>query len=626
MLQFIRSKVTSIFVKILFVLLIVSFAIWGIGDVFFGSPAGKVAVEIGDDVRYTTQEVAEQFEQSRRRLGVPLTAEQAMQLGLLDQVIQDMVTEGLMLAAVKSLDLSVGTDRVVQFVRSRFVDQAGNFDRARYQTVLANNGWSEEEFVSRLRQDFTRRQLIDALIAVDAAPQPIVDRLFAYREEKRVAQVVSIPASVIPEPAAPEAAALESFYDANKSRYEEPEYRTVSWAQVSPTAVAKGIDIPESELRAAYDERAGQLSNPERREVRQILFETQDAAASARARIEGGEDFAAVAKDSTGVDEASLDLGMLTRDGLPDGTADAVFRLVQGEVSQPVESPFGWHLFRVERIQPGSTTSFEEARDRIRDELAHDRALDQVYETANRLEDALAGGATLEEAAKSLELPVSKVVGLSRSGARKGGGTAEGLPGGQFTQLAFETAQGQQSSLGEGENGGFFVLRVDAVEAPRTPGLDEIRDRVLADWKAERRLELAEEKADALAEKVRGGGDLKDLAAAEQLPTAELPAMTRAGRGLPEGYPGTLPATLFGLSADGDVAVTADDSQAVVVRRQQVLPADQTAKTEVREAIANQIAQGVESDVIELLLADLRSRLGVTVDKASVQRLYETVQ
>ncbi len=626
MLQLIRSKVTSIFVKILFVLLIVSFAIWGIGDVFFGSPAGKVAVEIGDDVRYTSQEVAEQFEQSRRQLGVPLTAEQAIQLGLLDQVIQNMVTEGLMVAAVKSLDLSVGTDRVAAFVRSRFVDQAGNFDRARYQTFLANNGWSEEEFVARLRQDFARRQLIDALVAVDTAPKPVVDRLFAFREERRMAQAVKIPAIAVAEPAAPEASVLEGFYDANKSRYQEPEYRTISWAAVSPATIAESIEIPESDLRAAYDERAGQLSNPERREVQQILFETEDAAKAARTRLDNGEDFAAVAKDATGVDEASLDLGMLTRDGLPEGTAEAVFALEQGAVSQPVRSPFGWHLFRVQRIQPGSTTTFEEAKPRLRDELAHDRALDQVYEIANKLEDALAGGSTLEEAAKSLDLKVSKVADLARSGALKGGGQATGLPGGQFAELAFDTPQGQQSALGEGDGGVFFVLRVDAVEAPRTPALDEIRDRVLTDWTAERRLEIAEEQAEALAEKVRGGGDLKALAAAEGMPTAELPPVTRSGRGLAEGYPGTLPATLFGIKEVGGVAVTADDTQAVVVRLEKVEAADPAASPEVHDSIAGQIAQGVESDVIELLLADLRNRFGVTVDRASVARLYETVQ
>lgn len=625
MLQIIRSKVTSIFVKILFVLLIVSFAIWGIGDVFFGSPAGKVAIKIGDDVRYTTQEVAGQFEEARRKLGVPLTADQAIQLGLLDQVEQNMVTEGLMVAAIKSLDLSVSTDRVAEFVRSRFVDQAGNFDRARYQTFLANNGWSEEEFVRRLRQDFARRQLIDAMVAVDTAPQPIVDRLFAYREEQRVAQVVTIAAADIPEPAAPDDAALQTFYDANKSRYEEPEYRTVSWAAVSPAAIAKGIEIPESDLRAAYDERAGQLSNPERREVQQILFEAEDAAKAARARIEAGEDFAAVAKDATGADAASLDLGMLTRNELPEGTAGAVFALEQGQVTQPVKSPFGWHLFRVERIQPGTTTSYEDAKARIRDELAHDRALDRVYETANKLEDALAGGSTLEEAAKSLDLSVSKVEDLARTGNRKGGGKADNLPGGQFVQLAFETAQGQQSALGEGDNGGFFVLRVDAVEPPRTPALDEVRDRVAADWKADRRLELAEKRADALAEKARSG-DLKALAAAEQLPTADLPALTRSGRGLPDGYPNTLPATLFDIKEAGGIAVTADDTRAVVVRLDKVIPADPAAKPEIRDSIASQVSQGVESDVIELLLADLRNRFGVTVDQSGVRRLYETTQ
>ena len=97
MLQIIRSKVTSIFVKILFLLLIVSFAIWGIGDIFFGSPAGKVAVEVGDEVRYTTQEVASEFETARRRIGVPLTAAQAMQLGVLDQVIESMASPGTLI-------------------------------------------------------------------------------------------------------------------------------------------------------------------------------------------------------------------------------------------------------------------------------------------------------------------------------------------------------------------------------------------------------------------------------------------------------------------------------------------------------------------------------------------------
>lgn len=626
MLQIIRSKVTSIFVKILFVLLIVSFAIWGIGDIFFGSPAGKVAVDIGGEVRYTTQEVAAEFETARRRIGVPLTAEQAMQLGMLDQVLDNLVTEGLMAAATRRLDLSVGTDRVAEFVRSRFVDQTGQFDSARYQMFLTNNGWSEQEFVQRLRQDFAKRQLIDALVAVDDAPAPVVDRLLAYREERRVAQAVAIPAAAVEAPGEPEPAALTAYFEASKNRYEEPEYRTVTWVEISPAKVAETIEVPEAELRAAYDERAEQLATPERREVQQVLFESEDAAKAARARIAAGEDFAAVAADTTGVDAAALDLGLLARDGLPDGTADAVFALPQDEVSQPVKSAFGWHLFRVRSIQPGSTVSFEEAKPKLRDEIAHDQALDQVYETANKVEDALAGGSTLEEAAKSMELPVRSIEGFSSSGKLKAGGEAEGLPGGRFAEMAFQTQQGQASGLGEGDGGGFFVLRVDAIEPSRVPALDEVRARVVADWQTERRLEIAEERADALAEKVRSGGDLAASAAEAQMPTATLPAITRAGRDLPPDYPRTLAATLFDIKEVGGVAVATDDTQAVVLQLKSVQAADPGSLTEVRDSIGSQISQGVESDVIELLLAALRTRIGVEVDEASVRRLFESRQ
>ena len=291
-----------------------------------------------------------------------------------------------------------------------------------------------------------------------------------------------------------------------------------------------------------------------------------------------------------------------------------------------MESPFGWHVFRVTAIQPGTTTSFDDARQRIRDEIARDRALDRVYEAANALEDALAGGATLEEAARSMDLPLRTTNGIARSGATKTGGDAEGLPGGRFLQLAFETPQGQMSGLGEGGNGGFFILRVDGVEPPRTPPLEEVRDSVVADWRNERRLEIAEERADALAEKARNGATLADLAAAEGMPSAVLPSVTRSGRDLTEGLPGALPATLFGIDQPGGVAVVSDDTQAVVVRLLRIDPVDTAAQGQIRDSIRDQIAQGTESDVIELLIADLRGRFGVEVNRDDVVRLYEMAQ
>ncbi len=427
-------------------------------------------------------------------------------------------------------------------------------------------------------------------------------------------------------PAAPDAAALASYFDDNKVRYEKPEYRTVSWVQIAPDSIAATIEVPEEEVRAAYDERADQFAVPERRAVQQILFEAEEPARAAHARITSGEDFAAVALDATGTEASALDLGLLRRGDLPAGTADAVFGVGVDGVTAPVESPFGWHVFRVTAIQPGTTTSFDDARQRIRDEIARDRALDRVYEGANALEDALAGGATLEEAARTMDLPLQSVSGIARSGATKAGDDAEGLPGGRFLQIAFETAQGQLSALGESNNGGFFILRVDGVEAPRTPPIDEVRDQVLTDWRNERRLEIAEERADALAEKARSGTSLADLAAAEGMPSAVLPAITRSGRDLTEGLPGALPATLFGIGEVGGVAVVSDDTQAVVVRLLRIEPVDTAAQDQVRASIQEQIAQGTETDVIELLIADLRGRFGVEVNRDDVVRLYEMAQ
>ena len=219
-----------------------------------------------------------------------------------------------------------------------------------------------------------------------------------------------------------------------------------------------------------------------------------------------------------------------------------------------------------------------------------------------------------------------RITGLSKTGALKSGEKAVDLPGGRFLELAFDTPKDQQSGLGEGLDGQFFVLRVDEITAPRVPSLDEVRDRVLADWKSERRMEIAEERADSLAEKVRGGGSLADLAAADGMPTAELPALTRSTRNAPQGFPNTLPATLFGIKDVGGVAVTADDTQAAVVRLVRIEPADATAQANVRKAIATQMQQAAESDLIELLLADLRNRFKVVENKSSVLRLYETAQ
>lgn len=623
MLQFIRSKVTSIFVKILFVLLIASFAIWGIGDTIFGNPAGRAAIEVDDDVRITAVEAANEFDRARRRLGIPLSVDQAIQLGLLDQTLQNLTVDSLMVAATNRLGLSASDAQVVQAIRQRFRDSLGQFDRTAYETFLAANGWSEEEFVSRARRDLARNQLIGAVAtgSEETVPASIVDTLQAYREERRVADAVRIDASAMPAPDLPDETTLTAFYEERKQDYETPEYRGISWLQISAESIARDIEVPEDELRAAFDEHGTSYSTPGSRTVDQMLLLDEPAARGAYDRIQNGEDFAAVAEDLTGMTAAELDLGTVTRADLPEGTADGVFAVTEpGTVTEPLQSDFGWHLFRIREAEVGEKASFEDVRDRLRQELALDQAYDVVFERSNELEDALAGGSTLEEASRSLNLPLNQIPFVARDGSQPEGGIVTTLPGDPFLRTAFETETGQQSTLTEAQGGTFFILRVDGVEPPRIPELGQIRPKVVADWTAEQRLEAAEDTADSIVDAVSNGTPLADAAALAGLTVERLPAITRRGQGLPGGWSPAVAGALFDLEAGGASAVSSDSGAAVVALVEVIAGGGDMAAPIDR--VRAEVAGAVSSDIVELLLADLETRHDVTVNPGVVRQLF----
>lgn len=623
MLQFIRSKVTSIFVKILFVLLIASFAIWGIGDTIFGNPAGRAAVEVDDDVRVTAVEAANEFDRARRRLGVPLSVDQAIQLGLLDQTLQNLTVQSLMVAATNRLGLSASDSQVVQVIRQQFRDSLGQFDRTAYETFLASNGWSEEEFVSRARRDLARNQLLGAIAtgSEETVPDSIVKTLHAYREERRIAEAVRIDANAMPAPEQPSDETLSAYYEEHKKDYETPEYRGISWLQISPQSVAEQIEIPEDELRAAFEERGESFNTRGSRTVDQVLFDDEETARAAYDRIEGGEDFAAVAEDLTGMSAAELDFGKVTRADLPEGAAEGVFAVTEaGQVTEPLQSDFGWHLFRIREAEVSAPATFEDVRDELKREMALDRAYDEVFERSNAIEDALAGGSTLEEASQSLGIPLNQIPFVARDGSQPAGGIVTTLPGDPFLKTAFETETGQQSLLDETRDGTFFILRVDGIEPPMIPELGQIRPRVAADWTAEQRLEAAENAADAIVDAVEDGTPLAEAAAEQGAEVERLPAITRRGRDLPSGWPPAVAGALFGLDAGGASAVSSENGAAVISLVEVIRGGGDMAAPEAQ--VRQEVSGAVSSDLIELLLADLETRHEVSVNPGVVRQLF----
>lgn len=366
-----------------------------------------------------------------------------------------------------------------------FQDDTGAFSPEIFAGRIANQGYSEPGFVAVLRAELARSQLLEAVTASATLPATLVERLYAVRAERRVVEVALATTAPIAT-LEPDDATLKAFYDANTDRYTAPEFRAATYLWVRPETLTDEVAIDDATIQALYEERIDAFQRPERRAVDQIIAPDRGSAAAVAERIKGGETFEAVA-ESLGQPAAQTALGTLAAADFPlPGLADAVFALAVGEVSEPVQSPLGWHVFRVGAIEPPSVTPFEEAKDALRAELAIEHGADVAYEIANGIEDALAGGASLEDAARDLGLATAVSTPVDASGRAADGATPElPAPADRFVALLFETPADTVAPLEETSEGGFFLLRTDTVTAPAILAFDLVRERVRADWVAD---------------------------------------------------------------------------------------------------------------------------------------------
>lgn len=624
MLQFIRTYAGSWVVKILFVLLIVSFAAWGIGDMIRTGGISSTVASVGKveiDRAELDQEFRRQMERLRPMMGGNLTTEQARQFGLLDQSLSALVQRALYDQAARDAGISVGPDVVRQRIAEEpaFRNAQNQFDANQFRSVLRNNQLTEDGYVALLRRETARELVAGAVGAGVTPPKPLVQDLYRFRGERRVAEVVTLPNAAIGDVGVPDEAELTRYYEDHQVRFTAPEYRSLSIAQLSADEIAKDIQIPDNELRAAYDERADELGTPERRTVEMVLAD-DEAKAKQIAEAAKTKGLTAAAKDA-GTDVITLD--NVTRNELPE-IGDAAFALAQGAVSDAVRSGLGWHVLTVTAIQPGATKSFEEARDQLLAELRKEKAMDSLYSIANRVEDQLASGAPLEEVAQAQSLPIAKIAAVDSSGkAPDGKDAAPGRPNfAAMVQTAFQLASGATSNLTEAPNNVFYAVRVDGVTPAAPKALAEVRDQAVAGWQDDKRAKLAGEKAQDIAAKLKQGSEAaaQDVASQSGASFAMTTPFTRDARSV-EGLPGELVRKLFEVKPGETVTSATADSQ-VVARLKEIIPADPPASDATLATVESTVAQGLESDIMAQFVNALRNSYPVEVHRNRIDQFF----
>jgi len=631
MLNVFKQKVLKIATYILFGILILSFGIWGIGDHLPGArqAASQIVATVGehDITRHEVgREVSQQIQRFRQLLGTDIDATRAREMGLLDAALENIVQRDLLTIGANDLGLLISDDVVRANIQSdeRFRSPQGAFDRVAFDQTLRSNGLTEAGYVALLRNTLLRQQYLSGLDAGEALPSTMVNQVYRYRNQRRVAEVIRLDNAAVRNVGEPDSAALREFHQRNAARFTAPEYRALTLAELKTGDILDEIDVTDEAIEEEYQAQIARYSTPARRELRQILVEDESKARDAYTKLSLGEDFAKVAEEVAGLSPADTDLGLLSRDQVPlPELAEAAFDLGTGAVSQPIKTDLGWHIVRVGEVHEATVQPLSEVRDEIRRVLAEDKAVDELFGLANRFEDVLGGGATIEEAARQLNINVRKIGSLSAAGTDARGQPVAGIDlQGPILRAAFETEQGQESALNDLGDHGYFILRVDRVTPPTLRPLDSIRDRVVTAWKNAARAEATRKRAEDLVARLKSGVTLSELSNLRGAEISETKPFLRTGQGLEKPLPGQLITELFGTDRGG-VVEAAGDGAHYIARLKDVVAAVPSADRDGLSVVRGQIAGDIGTDLAAQLTQALRQRHGVTVNRASLEQSYQ---
>jgi peptidyl-prolyl cis-trans isomerase D len=589
-----QKLIAKILTVLLFGVLILSFAIWGIGDMFRTGGQARGVAEVGDtliDQNSYARELSREVRRLSQQFGAQLDQNQVRLLGIDRQVLRNLVGRALIDSEAGRQGLVVTEAQIKTRIASEpaFKDQFGAFDAARFVQFLNSAGLSEQGFVARLSGEILSQR---------------IGRIASYLRLPTVSE------DSLGEPSEDE---LNEFYDRNAETFMAPEFRAVSLIYLRPEDLTGEVAVAEEDLRAEFDRRRNEFAVPERREIEQAVFANEADAQTAHERVVAGEDLAVVAEEISG--QMPVSLGATDGSDLLPVLRDAAFATELGAISQPVESALGWHIVRINGVEPGQEPDFQSLKERLREEIATREAVDALVTMANALDDELGGGASLDGAADTLGLSLTRIAAIDAQGLDRNGEAIVELPALQLLlPQVFETPIGETGLLQDTDEGGFFVVRVDGAEEAKLRPLDEVRDEVLRLWRHSQVALLTREKGDALVDELESGKSLDDLAAENGLSIVVSPPMTRN-----ENDPAITPSPRFAAALfeieTGRVAGLPVADGYIVARLDDVIPADASSDSAAFEATELALTQSLKADFFDLYMSALESEHRVQVNQ-----------
>jgi peptidyl-prolyl cis-trans isomerase D len=627
MISSLRRSLDSWVVRGLFLVLLLAFMVWGIGDVVrnMRGDQGDWAARVGDQTiepEELTRVYRRELANVSRMLGGRIEPTPEIKRSVVMQALQALVQQAVLTQQEQALRLAVPEDAmreaILQIPRFRGADGRYSADVAR--EVLRQNGLTDASFAALIRVEALNRQLLEAVRAGTNAPPSLARAVYAFQNEKRSADVVEVPfaSQTAPDPTD---ADLHRWYDNHPDLYTTAEFRHIKAIVLSPETIARGLTVSDDAIAKYYETHRPEFARAATRSIELLSAPDEAKAQALAAKWRAGADWAAMqaaAKDAGG---SAIDLPDTARDAIPaPELAQAIFAAPVGPVADVEHDALGWHVFHVVNETPGTARTLAEAHDEIRDKLVAEQAAAELYDRVNDIQKIFDKGDGVEKV--YADLGALALAGTLDAQGNDAGGHPVPIPGGDAVRTAIANAVfaahvGDPPHLVEvppatpGAASTWYAFELDSIVPAGVRPYDIVADQVREDWTKDAKRHAANEAATKVLTAIKGGQSFADAATVAGL-TVRRTALT--GRAAPaEGIPRELMEPLFSLKPGEPTMVETPEAFIVAVPAEIVDP-DPAADPSGFKSMTEQLEGAVANDIEASYEAALRNRNRVTVN------------
>ncbi|MDB5657405.1 MAG: peptidylprolyl isomerase [Cypionkella sp.] len=606
-----KRRGASVMVWVLMAMLIGGLG--GFGVTNFGSGTASIGT-VGDrkiDVNDYARALRQAMDAFSKQIGQPVTMQQAQAIGLDRQVLQQVMDRAALDNEADRIGLSVGDATVASKVSAIPSFQGvDGFDRAAYREVLRQNNLTESSFESGLRADTARQLLQTAITSGLSTPQTLTDTIAAWAGEQRGFTLLRLTEKSLTTPMPPLTDAdLQAYYTAHIDAFTRPEAKRISYVALLPETIAKDMPLDEAALKATYVSRLSTYIIPEKRLVERLAFGTDAEAAAAKARIDAGTSFDDLVKERN-LSLEDVDMGDVSQKELAEAGA-AVFALKDPGVVGPFPSPIGPALFRMNAILTAQETTYEQAKPDLALEQQLEAARKVIADKVEVVDDALAGGATLEDVAKEQGLT------LATTDFAPGADDNDPITNYQgFRDTAAKLAEGDFPEAILLDDGGLVAMELTSTVPPTAIPFDKVKEKVTTAAHDAALTKALSDEATRIKAGVEAGASLGSFGIVTRIAKIDR-------QGVVKDAPPALLEAVFKMAPD-DLQVIEAPGYTAVVQLNSISPAPTTGDdvTALRDAISVNAGRAISDDVMKLYTTALTTSAGITLDQAAISAVH----